>query len=116
MKTTIKATEGDFFVKYLSAINGGLGLSQKEILILGELIRHSLKFKEDPDYPFSTHIKKKIQTDLKISQYNLNNYIQALKAKKAIYLNKDNAMRIHPMVIPQIVENKSEVIFEFVIN
>ena len=108
----ISTNKTSFYIQYLSAINGALGLSRKEILILGEFmeIKHSLG--KNDALVFSSLMRKEVQTKLGISQHNLNNYVKTLKEKKALLLN-NGILRINKNIIPIIKNGKYSVTFNF---
>jgi len=104
-----------FYPKYLRTVNGALKLSDKEILVLAEFMKHNEKYIKDPEIVFSSPIRKKVQIALNMSPANLNNYIQYLKNKNVI-IDEEDMIVINKMVIPKIVNNESSVTFNFKIN
>ena len=111
----ISTNKNTFYIQYLSAINGALGLSKKEIMILSEFLKVKEALKGNDDLVFSSITRKKVQTKLGISQHNLNNYIKALKGKKALIL-EDSILRINKNIIPAVKDGKYSVTFNFNIN
>lgn len=117
MELTIKANKEDIYNKYLSVLTGGSGLSGKERLILGELMKYTEKHPDDPAFALNSSTRRKIEKKINMSSFNFNNYIGALKLKKAvIQLPESNDLIVNPRLIPKIVDNKCEINFKFVIN
>tara|TARA_B100000029_G_C17155380_1_gene807586 strand:+ start:176 stop:526 length:351 start_codon:yes stop_codon:yes gene_type:complete len=108
----ISTSKTSFYIQYLSAINGALGLSKKEILILGEFMEIKNSLGKNDALVFSSIMRKKVQTKLGISQHNLNNYVKTLKEKKALILQGD-ILRINGNIIPIIKDGKYSVTFNF---
>lgn len=117
MKNTYKIpiTEDTFYLMFLNTINGVLKFSDKEILILNELIKYEVLYKTEPEIIFSTYTRKKIQTKLNISGSNLNNYIKSLKQKGAIK-TVNGIERVDEKIIPLIQEgeNSFDITFSFI--
>ena len=112
MEYNIKTTREDFYFKYLSAINGVLGLSKKEILILGEFIKLTTQY-EDSEVVFSTLMRKRVRDKLGMSPHNFNNYFKTLKEKYAILENTLGKMYINPRIVPTIKAGVNSVVFNF---
>lgn len=114
----IKATipKQDFVKAYLMLFNGNLKLTPTEIEILESFINKYLELSKvikDENILnntlFSTDIKKEIKVKTKMSSdYNFNNYIQNLKKKSVILVDKKGKYSLNKVVIP--VES---VTFEF---
>ena len=113
MEYNIKANIDDFYYKYLSAINGLLNLSKKEILILSEFIKYTIKYKGDSNIIFSTTMRKKIADKVGISTYNFNNYIKMLKGKKAI-IDTGGVLSINKRIIMPYGDTK--ILFNIIIK
>ena len=99
----IPINKDNFYLMFLSALNGVLHLSEKEILILNEFIQYEVVYENEPDIIFSTYTRRKIQDKLNISGSNLNNYIKALKVKGAIQ-TISGVERVDKRIIPIIGE------------
>lgn len=119
MKLTLNTNKRDFYNKYYQTINGILNLSKKELGILTELslLKASLSKDLDEDQQnsilFSAASRKIIYNNLKISKFNLNNYIKALK-DRGIFIVDDRPMRINPRIYVDINDlNFVEVTFKF---
>lgn len=114
----IKATipKKDFVKAYLMLFNGNLKLTPTEIEILECFINKYLELskliKDEGllnNTLFSTDIKKEIKVKTKMSSdYNFNNYVQNLKKKSVILVDKKGKYSLNKAVIP--VES---VTFEF---
>ena len=115
MEIIRKIDYDSFFIEYVCAFNGFLRLSKKEILVLAELLKEEAKLgKENNDLLFETTIRKRIQSKLKISVYNLNNYIAVLKTK-GIIKEIDGRKRLNPKIIPvQDKQGKFVLTFNFI--
>ena len=111
----IPINEDNFYLMFLSTINGVLKFSEKEILILNEFIHYENLYVQEPEIIFSTYTRKKIQTKLDISGSNLNNYIKSLKQKGAIKVI-NGIERVDEKIIPVIPtgENSFDITFSFV--
>ena len=95
----IPITKENFHLAFLKTLNGVLGFSDKEILILNEFIQYEQLYDNEPDIIFSTYTRKKIQTKLDMSSSNLNNYIKSLKEKRAVQ-TLNGVDRIDKRIIP----------------
>jgi len=116
MEFNIKTTQEEFYYNYLLALNGTLRLSNKELIILSEFIKYTVKYFNEPELVFSSVIRKKVQAKLKISSFNVNNYIKTLKQKKII-LSKNQLLYVNPNVIPrQDKEGNIRIVFNFTIT
>ena len=103
----IESSKETFFQDYFNAINGSVGLSNKEIIVLAALveqyniIRH--KTKDEGiinELLFSSRYRTLARERSDISDLNFNNYISALK-KKDVILEDDNKFRsLNPNIIP----------------
>jgi hypothetical protein len=89
----------DFCYKWLSALSGLIPLTKKELLILSMFLAIYLE-RQDRDL-FNTTNRKVVKDILGISTYNINNYINTLKSKNAIFIEKNNS-GIKNILIPQI--------------
>lgn len=117
MEIKIKTGKEDIYEKYLSVLTGGSGLSGKERLILGELMKYTAKYPDNPEYALASQTRRRVESKLKISSSNFNNYIGMLKAKKAIIqLPESNNLIVNPRLMPVIVNGICEVSFKFVIG
>ena len=99
----------DFCYKWLSALSGLIPLTKKELLILSMFLSIYLE-KQDRDL-FSTTNRKVVKDILGISTYNINNYINALKSKNAIFIEKETS-GIKNLLIPKVrtLENGKKIV------
>ena len=105
MKVRIK--KSDFIRWYLKLFNGFLGLSNREILILEELIKQrellsSIVTQEDVlnSQLFSSTSRKSIRETCKINSENLfNNYFSSLK-KKGVIEQTNNGYKLSDKILP----------------
>lgn len=113
--------EDTFYIKYYTALNGVLNLSNKQLQVLAEFssMRNSLgnsnEFTEDQkdSLVFSSEGRNIVADKLGISIYNLNNLIRALKEKKYILDLQDKGYILNPMVYTPINKSSKELTFKF---
>lgn len=79
----------DFHKSYLNILNSVLNLTVKEIEILSEFLKIKQGFESFSDeernkLTFSSTSRHIVCEKLKVSKYNLNNYIKGLKEKRMI--------------------------------
>ena len=89
----------DFSYKWLSALSGFMPLTKKELLILTSFL--TIYLEEGDRDLFKTYNRQRVKKDLNITTHNINNYINALKNKRAIYIDNDKS-GITQILIPQI--------------
>jgi len=103
-----------FYIEYIHAFNGFLRLSKKEILVVAELLKENAKLnKESKDLLFETTIRKRIQSKLNMTVYNLNNYISSLKTK-GILKEEHGILSINKKIIPEMVNGKATLKYNFI--
>lgn len=109
----------DFYKKYYKVLNGLLNMTNTEINILSEFstIRSNLPdtfSEEDKDkYTFSSVSRQLVCDTLKVSKFNLNNYIKVLKSKRVI-LSRGKDYYINPQLFVDITKtNLAEITFKF---
>lgn len=118
MKYQITTTKDNLYQQYLRAINGVLGLTDKEIAIVAELIVRHLQLPQEMDgllrsqVLFSAENRKQIQNKMGISQANFNNYIASLRAKNAI-LESNGYKEVNSNIVPSLVQGRIVISFEF---
>lgn len=90
--------------KYLSIFSGIFRLTDAELDVLSEIIRHQFKARlqgQSVD-PFSPASKRAICERLKVSNpYSINTYIGRLRDKKAVIRTKDGQQIVHPWLMPK---------------
>lgn len=87
LKKTLNLNKFDFYVKHISIINAlfipdKYKLTLKEIEVVACFMKHGENL--DPEYLLSTINRKKVMTEMNISNGGLTNYVTQLKNKKAI--------------------------------
>lgn len=93
----------DFSYKWLSALSGFMPLTKKELLILTSFL--TIYLEEGDRDLFKTYNRQRVKKDLNITTHNINNYINALKNKNAIFIN-ENTSGITNILIPQVKKTK----------
>ena len=123
---SIESSKGTFFQDYFNAINGSVGLSNKEIIVLAALveqyniIRH--KTKDDGiinELLFSSRYRTLAREKSNISDLNFNNYISALKKKDVIIEDENKFRSLNPSIVPIIdlsKHNELDLCFSFKIK
>jgi hypothetical protein len=109
----IKSKHSEFYINYLKAINGPVGLSRKEILVLAEFLKFGEEYKFESEIMLSSPIKKRVSKSLGITSHNLNNIILVFKEKKVILKLKDKFI-LNSNLIPVIEDNRIVVQFELI--
>ena len=92
-------SDKDFYYKWLCALSGFMPLTKKELLILCEFLCIYMDTK-DRDL-FKTSNRQEVRNRLGITTHNINNYINALKNKRAIIIGEDSSS-ITKTLIPNI--------------
>ena len=91
----------DFCYKWLSALSVLMPLTKKELLILSTFLSvYMEEDKQDIDL-FRTKNRQRVRKELGITTHNINNYIQTLKNKNAIFI-EENRSGITNVLIPTI--------------
>lgn len=107
-KITIPTKINRLPYNYINILNGITGLTRQQSKVLEAL------FFIDGDL-LSTDNRKILQEKLKMSEYNLNNYILLLRRKKIIIETSEGITQIHPSFIPKIEDGKVKLMFELII-
>ena len=92
-------SDKDFYYKWLCALSGMLPLTKKELLILCEFLCIYMDTKERD--LFKTSNRQEVRRKLNITTHNINNYINALKNKRAIIIGDDTSS-ITKTLIPNV--------------
>lgn len=79
---------------YLKAINGVVGLTNKELEVM-----HLLVESVEDSREITTRDRENIRSVLGIGQFDVNNYIGKLKKKGAI-IQKETGLFVNPKLIP----------------
>ena len=119
-------TKKDFFIDYYNTINGSIGLSNKEIVVLAALVeQYNIIRKKTTNEEiinellFSSRHRMLAREKADISEVNFNNYISALKKKSVILDGEDKFRKLNPMIVPIIdIEEDNQVIlsYDFIIH
>lgn len=119
-------TKSNFFIDYYNAINGSIGLSNKEIVVLAALVeQYNIIRKKTTNEEiinellFSSRHRTLAREKADISEVNFNNYISALKKKSVILDGEDKLRMLNPMIVPIInIEEDNQVLlsYDFIIN
>jgi hypothetical protein len=119
-------TKNNFFIDYYNAINGSIGLSNKEIVVLAALVeQYNIIRKKTTNEEiinellFSSRHRTLAREKADISEVNFNNYISALKKKSVILDGEDKLRMLNPMIVPVIdIEKDNQVLlsYDFIIN
>jgi biotin operon repressor len=117
-----QVTRDDYYVVYLSILNGLLHLTEKELLVMAEFmgieekarkVYSTLSGEEFSDVLFGPESRKAVQKKLGITKFNLNNYIKALK-DKGLLKEIDGRLYISAALLPERGGNVTKVEFKLV--
>lgn len=118
--------QSNFFIDYYNTINGSIGLSNKEIVVLAALVeQYNIIRKKTTNEEiinellFSSRHRTLARDKANISEVNFNNYISALKKKSVILDGEDKLRKLNPMIVPIIdIEKDNQVIlsYDFIIH
>ncbi len=92
-------TDKDFYYKWLCALSGFMPLTKKELIILCEFL--VIYMQDKPVDLFKTSNRQQVRDKLNITTHNINNYINALKKKRAIIIGEGES-GITKTLIPQL--------------
>lgn len=95
VNVNIAVTDDTYVERYLSAINGILNLSKRELEVLMEFVKLY-----DPAHKDVCHrdVRRKVQANLEFpSKAALNNYIKFLTTK-GVLTSTDTGYKFHPLV------------------
>lgn len=122
----LNTTKSNFFVDYYNTINGSIGLSNKEIIVLAALVeQYNIIRKKTTNEEiinellFSSRHRTLAREKAGISEVNFNNYVSALKKKSVILDDKDNFRKLNPMIVPIIdIETDKQVLltYDFILH
>lgn len=87
------------FMNSLLKYSGKDTLTDKEIELVSYFMEQYDELGVNAPLLFSPFMRRKTQEALKISMYNLNNYIKSL-IKKQIILKNNKALRLNPFIFP----------------
>lgn len=107
MKLEKNIDKRDFYIEYYKALNGILNLTNLEIRILSEFSK--FKSLNTDTYLFDTANRRKIADNLKVSIFNLNNYIRVLKDKKIFIPTNNKELDINPSIYKNLKDNKFKI-------
>jgi SOS-response transcriptional repressor LexA len=126
VKFQIQTTKENFFTDYFNAVNGSIGLSNKEIVVLAALVEQYNIIRKKTDNEdiinellFSSRHRTLAREKVDISDLNFNNYISALKRKGVILEEENKFRKINPMLVPIVdieQENGLDLVFNFIIE
>ena len=118
----IATKRSEFFIDYFNAVNGSLGLSNKEIIVLSALVEQYNTIRKKTDNEdiinellFSSRHRTLARERVDMSDLNFNNYISALKRKGVILEEENKFRKLNPMVVP-IIDIEDEDVFDLVFN
>lgn len=103
----------DFCYKWLSVLSGMIPLTKKELIILSSFLQIYLE-KPEQDL-FSMSNRKKVRESLEVSTYYLNNYINSLKNKNAIFIEEGRS-GIKSILIPKLEKEGNNIFVNININ
>lgn len=104
MKLQISTTKQEFYKKYYQLLNGIFKLTKTELEVLAELsytrsILSSNISSEDVDkLLFNSKNRKLVTTNLGMSKFQFNNYLQHLKKRGFITSPSKGELCLHPKV------------------
>lgn len=103
-KLTIKYDDNDFFRKYLEILSPLLKVTRKERIILAEIMKrdYSCRYIDIKDryiIILSTESRKKMCTDLEISEWVFNNALVSFRKHNYLIRNKENIEQLAPYLI-----------------
>lgn len=105
-KFTKRVPKHKLYIEYVRSLNGLLHLTEKEILLVSELIKldvNYIKLKGIPKNIVNTTNRKYIQNAIGISKDNLSRAIKKLKLKGLLIHNKERGeIIVNPALIPNI--------------
>lgn len=104
----VRVSTDNISKSYLTLLNGGLRLTDRELNLLSLLLDKYLEFREEglkepflSKFVFTPEVKKDIQKELKINSQYFQNIISNL-AKKGVLVSKGSGMyTFRPQVIPR---------------
>ena len=112
MKFNIPVNDDNMYFRYLSAINGMLSLSNKELLVLSEFLKYHMEYK-DAEVAITSVTRKRVQDKFDMSPYNVNNVVKNLVKKNAL-LKKEKNTILNPNIVPKTFDGQIFVTFNFV--
>lgn len=107
MKLEKNIDRKDFYLEYYKALNGILNLTNLEVKILSEFSR--LKSSKLDNYLFDTSNRREVADRLKVSIFNLNNYIRVLKDKKIFIPTNNKELDINPSIYKNLKDSKFKI-------
>lgn len=99
------------YKNYLFAINGYVGLTDREIDILSLI----LFYNTGDETVLNRDSRKTIREELGCRDLNLNNHIANLKSKGVLVQTVDG-VKVNDQIVPELVNNEISVTFKFMID
>jgi hypothetical protein len=103
----IATTKEGFFVDYFNAINGSVGLSNKELVVIAALVEQYNVIRKKTqsvelinELLFSSRYRTLAREKADMNDANFNNYISALKRKGVILEEENNFRKLNPLLTP----------------
>lgn len=101
------------YQEYIRSINGLLNLTEKEILVLTEIIQLDVSYVKLTDIPknvVNTVNRRYLISKLGISKENLSRMIRILKNKQLLIANSDSGeIIVNRALIPDIINDRIQV-------
>lgn len=124
IKFEVSTTRDDFFKDYFNIINGTIGLSNKEIVVLAALVEQYNIIREKTsnediinELLFSSRYRTLARERTNLEDLNFNNYVSALKRKGVILEEENNFRKLNPMLIPVVdLNNQNGVTVSFTLK
>lgn len=115
----INTTVKEFYLKYYTAMNGILNLTNKQLEVLAELSYIRNSFPKDyteeqlDNYTFAPASRSLVAERMGISNYNLNNLLKVLRDKKIILKTNSGRTLINPNVYTPLTTTEKILSFKF---
>jgi hypothetical protein len=112
-KFTKRVPKQKLYIEYVRSLNGLLHLTEKEILLVTELIKldiNYIKLKGIPKNIVNTQNRKYIQNAIGISKDNLSRAIKKLKLKGLLIHDKERGeITVNPALVPNIINDRVQI-------
>lgn len=111
MQFVKKASLKEQYKNYLIAINGYVGLTDREIEIMSLI----LFYNTGDETVLNKDNRRIIREELGCKDLNLNNHIANLKSK-GVLKQTVNGVKVNNSIMPDIVDKEIHVVFKFIID
>ena len=112
-KFTKRVPKQKLYIEYVRSLNGLLHLTEKEILLVTELIKldiNYIKLKGIPKNIVNTQNRKYIQNAIGVSKDNLSRAIKKLKLKGLLIHDEERGeITVNPALVPNIINDRVQI-------